>query len=148
MPSGPLQFDKQVFDAFNTQAPDAPVGGTYIVGTTSITLNWNPAGTELTDQAVVFGNVRWDKSGCGPLPVYDDAMGGGMKCSGTVAWATDTDVMKKLITDAATQRVRWAITPVIRLTRTVTPIDNGPPTSDQVYEATNTVWGEWYSQKS
>jgi hypothetical protein len=143
MPTGPLQFDMQVFDTYQTNDPAAPIDGAHIVATISITINWNVAGTELTNAGVVFSAPVWIGPGGGPLNVYDNTMGGGLKLIGTVTWSVNADTLKRIDTDTANQRLRWMITPVLQLIRTFKPNDGSPPDIEVAYTNSDTSYGNW-----
>jgi hypothetical protein len=142
-PPGPQQFDLEVFDTFQTNDPAAPIAGTDIVGTVGVTINWNPQGTDLTAKGVDFAPALWQSPGCGPLTVYDNALGGGLQPVGTVTWSIITHVLKKIESDTPNQRQRWAITPVIQLMRSFVPKDGSPPDAEVAFTASETVRGNW-----
>jgi hypothetical protein len=141
--TGPQQFDLQVFDTFQTNDPAAPIVGTDIVGTVGVTINWNPQGTDLTAKGVEFDDALWQSPGHGPLTVYDNALGGGLQEVGAVAWCVVTHTLKKIEPDTPNHRQRWAITPLVQLTRNFVPKDGSPPTATVAFTASDTVRGNW-----
>lgn len=141
--TGPQEFDLEVFDTFQTNDPAAPIIGTDIAGTVGVTINWNLKGTELTAKGVEFADALWQSPGDGPLTVYDNALGGGLKPVGTVAWSVVTHALKKIEPDTPNQRQRWAITPVIQLIRNFVPNDGSPPDAEVAFTASETVRGNW-----
>jgi hypothetical protein len=141
--TGPQEFDLEVFDTFQTNDPAAPITGTDIAGTVGVTINWNLKGTELTAKGVEFADALWQSPGHGPLTVYDNALGGGLKPVGTVAWSVVTHALKKIEPDTPNQRQRWAITPVIQLIRNFVPNDGRPPDAEVAFTASETVRGNW-----
>jgi hypothetical protein len=143
---GPQQFDLSVFETYQTKDPAAPITGTEIEGAISVTINWNMNGTELTDKDVEYSDSLWIGAGNGPLTVYDEAIGGGLKPIGTVEWKTDTHTLKKVETDTPNKQVRWAITPVIQLIRTFKSTIGDPDDTEVAYTASDTVRGGWMPQ--
>jgi hypothetical protein len=143
---GPQQFDLPVYETYNTKDPAAPITGIEIVGNVTVTINWNLAGTDLTDKDVVFSDPVWTAPGNGPLNVYDEAVGGGLKPIGTVAWSAQTHALKNVETDTPNKKVRWAVTPVVQLIRTVKSSTGDPDDIQVVYTASDTVRGAWMPQ--
>jgi hypothetical protein len=145
-PLVPQQFDMEVYDSYQTHDPAAPIVGTDIQGTVSVTINWNANRTDLTDQGVQFSDVAWSASGNGPLTVYSDAIGGGLQPIGTVAWKVATSTLKSLETDTPNKQVRLTITPQVQLVRTLTSQIGDPPDTEVVNTATETAKGNWTPQ--
>ena len=143
---GPQQFDMTVYETYQTKDPAAPITGTEIQGTVSVTINWNLNRTELTDQGIVFSDPVWLGAGNGPLAVYDDAIGGGLQQVGTVAWTVKTQAFKVVETDTPNNKYRWAITPEVQLVRTFTSKIGDPPDTQVTYTASDTVRGGWMQQ--
>jgi hypothetical protein len=143
---GPQQFDLSVFETYQTKDPAAPITGTEIEGTASVTINWNMAGTELTDKDVEYSDVLWTGPGNGPLTVYDAAIGGGMKAIGTVEWNAKTHTIKVVEADTPNRQIRWAITPVVQLIRTFKSATGDPDDTEVTYTASDTVRGGWMPQ--
>jgi hypothetical protein len=143
---GPQQFDMTVYETYQTKDPAAPITGTEIQGTVSVTINWNLNRTELTDQGVVFSDPVWLGQGNGPLAVYDDAIGGGLQQVGTVAWTIKTQALKVVETDTPNKLYRWAITPEAQLIRTFTSKIGDPSDTQVTYTASDTVRGGWMPQ--
>jgi hypothetical protein len=147
MPSGTQQFDLDVYDNnYPTGDPAAPLVGTNIHGTVTVTINWNPAGTDLADGAVSFSPAQWDVPGCGPLTVYSDAMGGGVQPVGAVAWTIKTSFQKTAEQDTPNKRFRWIITPQVELVRTFTSTIGDPNETGAVFTATDNAKGGWLPQ--
>jgi hypothetical protein len=143
---GPQQFDLSVYETYQTKDPAAPITGTEIEGTVTVTINWNLAGTELTDKDVQYSDILWTGAGNGPLTVYDDALGGGMKAIGTVEWHAKTHTIKVVETETPNKQVRWAITPVVELVRTFKSTVGDPDDTGVTYTASDTVRGAWMPQ--
>ena len=144
MPSGTQQFDLEVFDNnYATDDPGAPLVGTNVHGTVTVTINWNSAGTDLTDKAVEFSEVHWDDPGSGPLTVYSDAMGGGVQPVGAVAWTVKTSFQKTMEKDTPNKRFRWTITPQVDLIRTFTSKIGNPNETGVIFTATDNAKGGW-----
>jgi hypothetical protein len=143
---GPQQFDLSVFETYQTKDPAAPITGTEIEGTVSVTINWNLAGTELTDKDVQYSDASWSGAGNGPLTVYDDAMGGALVAIGTVAWTAQTHTLKKVETDTPNKQMRWAVTPVVQLIRNFKSKVGDPDDTEVTYTASDTVRGGWMPQ--
>jgi hypothetical protein len=145
-PLGPQQFDLSVFETYQTKDPAAPLAGTDIQGTVGVTINWNLNRTELTAQGVEFSAPLWLGPGNGPLTVFDDALGGGLRPIGTVAWSVVTHALKVVDPDPSNKQYRWAITPVIQLIRKFTSSTGGLPDTRITYTASDTVRGGWIPQ--
>ena len=143
MPSGPQTFDLQLYEVYHTGDPAAPLDGTNITGIITVTINWNAGGTDVLEKAVVFSDGDWGDAGKGPLTLYDEAMGGGTKPVGTVAWTAKPTFTKTKETDTPNNRYRWMITPVIDLVRTVTSTEGNPPEILVTYTASDNVPGGW-----
>jgi hypothetical protein len=143
---GPQEFDLQLFETYQTKDPAAPITGTEIEGTVTVTVNWNLAGTELTDKGVEFSDPVWSSAGKGPFTVYDDVFGGGMKPIGTVEWKAATHAIKNVEADAPNKQVRWAITPVVQLIRTFKSSTGDPDDTEVTNTASDTVRGAWMAQ--
>jgi hypothetical protein len=143
---GPQEFDLQVFETYQTRDPAAPITGTEIEGSVTVTINWNLSGTELTDKDVEFSDVAWSAAGNGPFTVYDNALGGGMKPIGTVEWKAETHAIKKVEADTPNKQVRWAITPVVQLVRAFKSTTGDPNDTEVTYTASDTVRGGWMAQ--
>jgi hypothetical protein len=140
---GPQQFDLTVYETYQTKDPAAPLTGTQIQGTITVTVNWNLAGTQLTDQGVTYSDTLWTGPGCGPFNVYDEALGGGLQVIGTVAWKTQTNTIKTVESDPTGNQVRWSVTPVITLVRTFKSSTGDPDDTEVTYTASDTVKGAW-----
>ena len=141
--SGPQPFDLKVYDNYQTNDPSAPLSGVDVAATTTVTVNWNAAGTDLTNKGVQFADPQWDAPGCGPLSVYADVIGGGMQKTGTVAWSVVTHVLQRMEVDTPGNRQRLAVTPVIQLLRTFTAIEGNSPEELVAFTASETVRGNW-----
>jgi hypothetical protein len=145
-PVGPQQFDLPVYDTYQTYDPAAPIVGTQIVGTVGVTINWNLSGTDLTADGVQFSDPLWTGPGNGPLNVFDNAIGGGLKQIGTVSWSIVTHVLKVVETDTPNGNIRWAITPVVQLIRAFTSTIGAPSDTEVVNTNSDTVRGGWMPQ--
>jgi hypothetical protein len=143
---GPQEFDLQLFETYQTKDPSAPITGTEIEGTVTVTVNWNLTGTELADKGVEFADAVWSAAGKGPFTVYDDVLGGGMKPIGTVEWKAATHAIKNVEADPSSKQVRWAITPVVQLIRTYKSSTGDPDDTEVTYTASDTVRGGWMTQ--
>jgi hypothetical protein len=144
MPSQvPKQFDLVVYDNFATKDQNAPLTGVSVQGSVTVTISWNAASTDVVDKEVAFSDPVWVDPGCGPLTIYDEAIGGGVQPVGAVAWKVNTSFQKTLETDTPNNRCRWTITPVIDLVRTVTSTVGNPTETDIPYTATANAKGGW-----
>jgi hypothetical protein len=143
---GPIEFDLQVFETYQTRDPAAPITGTEIQGTVTVTINWNPKGTELTDKDVVFSDAVWTGAGSGPLTVYDEALGGGLQPIGKVQWKALPRTLKVVETDTPNKQIRWAVTPLVDLVRTFKSSTGDPDDTQTTYTASDTVHGGWMPQ--
>ena len=146
MPTGPQQFDLPVYETYLTRDPAEPLVGTDIEGTITVTINWNPAGTDLAEQGVAFSSPVWSGAVNGPLTVYDEAMGGGLQPVGTVSWSVRTQFSKAVEPDTPNKRFRWSVTPIIELVRTLKPTDGNQPDIEVTYTASDNAKGEWIPQ--
>lgn len=146
MPSGPQQFDLVVYDTYKTGDPAAPIDGVNIQGTVTVTINWNPGGTDLTAEGVVFSGAVWGDAGSGPLTVYDEALGGGIQPVGTATWSVRTQSKKTMVPDTPNKRYRWTITPIVELVRTVTSTVGNPTDAEVVGNASDNAQGGWMAQ--
>jgi hypothetical protein len=142
-PLGPQQFNLQVFDTYRTGSPDEPVDGTHIVGVVQVTINWVLNQTALTAKGVEFGPPFWQGPGHGPLVVFSEEIGGISQPVGKVAWSMVTNALTVTEQDTASNRYRWAVTPVVQLIRTYTPDDGSPSDTEVAYTASETVRGAW-----
>lgn len=145
-PTGPQQFDLMLYENYLTRDPAEPLVGSDIGGAVTVTINWNPGGTDLMDKGVEFSSTLWSGAGNGPLTVYDDAMGGVLQPVGTVAWAARTRFSKGMEPDTPNNRYRWTITLIAELVRTVTSKTGNQPETEVTYTASDTAKGGWIPQ--
>jgi hypothetical protein len=143
-PSGPQQFDLNLFETFDTKDPAAPQGGLNIQGQVGVTVNWNIAGTELTDKGVEYDAPLWLGPGCGPFTIFEEVLNQQPRPVGSVVWSVVTRTYKSVKQDPPNKRYRWSVTPVATLIRTVTSTQGKPPEITQVMSAKpDPIDGNW-----
>lgn len=139
---GPLQFDLEVSDTFQTRAPNEPLVGTVIRVKAQVSVNWNLARTEIgAADGVTFSALRWLDAGRGPLPVHEIGFNGTKK-TGTISYEAVTGFFRVIQEDTAGNRYRWLVTPYIKLVRTFSPLE-GAPTIAEAQHAQGTAEGAW-----
>ena len=137
----PQPFDLWIGETFQTHDPATPIVGLDIAATVPVTVNWNAAGTGLTDDGVTFGTAQW-QVGPGPFTIYN-AIGFALPPIGRVVWTVETHVLTKTEKDTPGNRTRLAVTPLVQLVRVITMTDGTPSSHGVVYSASTTVRGAW-----
>ena len=128
---GPQQFEIPISDQlFPTLNPSDPIIGIAPSALVPVTIPWNLQRTELAkDKEVAFGPIRWSGAGTGPHAVYaEKTIGGAREKIGTVSWSIDTVCYQSVQTSGANHR--WLITPCPILSRTFTPLQGAPQTTE------------------
>ncbi|HEY1763757.1 MAG TPA: hypothetical protein VGF85_02460 [Opitutaceae bacterium] len=140
---GPKTFDLVVYDHYLTYDPQAPMDGVNVQGTVTVTIGWNPAGTDVVDAGVGFSDPAWTDTGAGPINLFDEVIGGGIMPLGVATWSVNTSFQRTLEKDTPNNRCRWVITPAVDLIRTITSTIGKPTRVVTAYTATDIVKGGW-----
>jgi len=115
---GPLSFELNFLDSFDTRVPQAPITGIETSVDVNIVVHWNLARTELEDSGVEYDPIVWTKAGPGPHDVFEDQLGlSERKKVGTITWSLVTKTQKWIQKDGARFRMVVTVIPTLMLTQ-------------------------------
>jgi hypothetical protein len=128
MPHGPNSYSREVTDTYPINQTGAANAKTkYKV---QVTVNWDFHRRKAS--GVKFASGMWLLAGKGPLDVFKTTVNGQKKKVGTIAWAVVTGHEHRVETNAAQKKFRNIYVPWVRLTRTFTPANGTPPSTEEL----------------